>query len=368
MKGSEARLCPSCGARNRPQWEFCARCGEALDKALPAAPAAPEAPAAASGRAPSPRGLPWGALAITLLAIPLVYGAWRLTRAFTAEAPALAPLQSTTADASPPTGERVVAPAAAKLDDGRRLLASGQRERALPLLREAADALSEDATAQLVYGRALWDAGQREEGLLRFERAARLDGSSAGLRTELARALEALGRSDEARSAYEQALRQEPTHSEALIGLARLHIAAGRAREALPLLRQATASQADPAALALLGVALERGGDPAAALATYRDLVDKQPDLPGPRALLAEALAKAGQRSEAQDLLREGLRRDPQSALLQRALGSLLERDGKPLEAAQAYREYVRLAPEAGDAAELTARAARLAGGAPKGS
>src|SRR5512139_707708 len=35
MKARQAVVCPKCGALNRSTWEFCARCNEALDGALP---------------------------------------------------------------------------------------------------------------------------------------------------------------------------------------------------------------------------------------------------------------------------------------------------------------------------------------------
>ncbi len=36
MKARQAVVCPKCGALSRPNWEFCARCNEHLEGALPA--------------------------------------------------------------------------------------------------------------------------------------------------------------------------------------------------------------------------------------------------------------------------------------------------------------------------------------------
>ncbi len=85
------------------------------------------------------------------------------------------------------------------------------------------------------------------------------------------------------------------------------------------------------------------------------------PQAVGSRAWLAEAQARQGQADAAAATLREGLRLSPDAPVLHRALGSVLERADQPREAAEAYRKYVELAPNAPDAAEIRARAQRLA-------
>src|SRR5574339_395038 len=40
MAAADALICPACGARNKPKWEFCVRCGESLQDAETAAPLA----------------------------------------------------------------------------------------------------------------------------------------------------------------------------------------------------------------------------------------------------------------------------------------------------------------------------------------
>ena len=50
MKAKQAVVCPKCGALSRPNWEFCARCNESLEGAVPAEGPAP--PAEEGGPAP----------------------------------------------------------------------------------------------------------------------------------------------------------------------------------------------------------------------------------------------------------------------------------------------------------------------------
>src|SRR6185295_19224055 len=52
----EAVSCPSCGARNKGKWEFCARCGESLQGAESVVAAKKPAPAARSAAARSEGG------------------------------------------------------------------------------------------------------------------------------------------------------------------------------------------------------------------------------------------------------------------------------------------------------------------------
>src|SRR5262245_62094040 len=70
------RLCPACGARNKPTWEFCVRCGESL---VPEEAAAPTEIVSPEAEAPRPAGgVPWrGVLAFMAVLGALVAG-WRM--------------------------------------------------------------------------------------------------------------------------------------------------------------------------------------------------------------------------------------------------------------------------------------------------
>src|SRR5689334_9498803 len=75
MASIDAKVCPQCGTRNKPQWEFCAGCGESMvdvtvvsaadAHALASMAAGADAPAGDLGADGDAPGVPWGSL-ITL--------------------------------------------------------------------------------------------------------------------------------------------------------------------------------------------------------------------------------------------------------------------------------------------------------------
>src|SRR5262245_54663013 len=83
MKAGDVRICPTCGTRNKPKWEFCVSCGEPLQDVSvtqpmlpPVASAAPTVVVEALPRAgPSPFGL--------LVGLALAAGAGYLTWTWT---------------------------------------------------------------------------------------------------------------------------------------------------------------------------------------------------------------------------------------------------------------------------------------------
>jgi serine/threonine-protein kinase len=109
-----------------------------------------------------------------------------------------------------------------------------------------------------------------------------------------------------------------------------------------------------------LAYSLDQAGDKAQAAAVYRQVLEKAPSAVISRTLLADNLLDQGRKDEALSVLQEGLRATPEVPLLQRQIGSVLERSGRPKDAAAAYRAYAELSPNAPDAGELLARAARL--------
>src|ERR1044071_8027715 len=73
---SDSVACPACGARNRTKWEFCARCGEALQTAAKtAAPARASKTATAAEPRPSDAGV-WASIGLigVLVAVGIYYG------------------------------------------------------------------------------------------------------------------------------------------------------------------------------------------------------------------------------------------------------------------------------------------------------
>lgn len=362
------RTCPHCQARNKPTWEFCARCGEALEIDL----AELESDNAEAGEAafddeaeprPASGGNPLRdlvVLAALLVAGIASYQWWR------GGAPAVPVATGFVTAATLPSRNvtpvnAVVAPAGEEaFAQGRALLARGDAAGALPLLAQAVQLSPDVATYRGLYGDALIATGAVDEGLGQYDAAVRLDPVNSTLALAYARALNRADRLDEAVSAYEGALALRPGDQLLQRELSDLYARRGQTDRALALAGQAAASTNDLVAKQQLGRAQEAAGDMDGAEATYRGILSQMPQAHLTRGLLAEVLFKQGKQQEALSVFRDGLQRDGSAALLQRGLGSMLERTGHPAEAAAAYREYARLWPEAKDSAQLQQRAGLL--------
>jgi Flp pilus assembly protein TadD len=168
------------------------------------------------------------------------------------------------------------------------------------------------------------------------------------------------GQIEAAVTEFQGTLAAQPDNAMSEEGLGRLYARRGDYANALPFLEKTAARTRDPVVMQQLGYALEKSGDRDHAVEAYRSVLAQEPRADVARGLLAENLFAQGKQDEAVAVLQEGVQRSPQTPLLQRGLGSILERSGRNAEAAVAYREYARLAPNAPDAAEMAARAARL--------
>ena len=244
------------------------------------------------------------------------------------------------------------------VEEARRLVAQGNLAGAIPFLQKAVGENPGNAEYQHLLGRALWTTGNREGALQSYGQASRLD--PVAYRAEYAQALETAGRVDEAITELEAARVTQPGTAIVDETLGRIYYNRGDFAKALPLLEAVAGRTRDPVVLQQLAYAAEKSGDRERAISTYRDVLNAQPGADVARGLLAESLLAAGRNNEALTVLQEGLQRAPDAPLLQRGIGSLYERSGRPAEAAAAYREYARLAPSAPDAADISARAARL--------
>jgi predicted Zn-dependent protease len=356
MKARQAVVCPKCGALNRPTWDFCARCNESLEGALPA-----EEGAAPVEEAPAPSSVPANMLALLALLVVVGLGiaGWRYaSQAAPLDAPdpslfTVATRPAELPKAPPPTGA-----GAADYDAGRRLMNSGDLEGAVARLAAAVAADPGNAEYQNAYGHALWRSGDREGAIAAHAEAARLD---PRLQMQYARSLDVAGRSVEAAREYEAILAKNPAASTVQEDLGRLLFRTGQYAKSASLLQQAVQARPDdPVLQQELAYALDQAGNPAQAAAVYQQVLKQAPQAVISRGLLAENLVARGKKDEAIALLQEGLKDTPSVPLLHRQMGSVLERSGKPAEAAAAYRAYARLAPNAPDAREIATRAARL--------
>ena len=357
---ANAVICPACHAQNRPNWEFCARCGEPLDSATTLA--ASRQPTflvpAELGDAPRRDSSSFWLFAMVAVAVGTVILA---CRDIAAQPVATAPSPGVfTFGGPPPASPAPVPPPSVNgdVEQARRLIAQGSQAQAIPLLQKAVGENPGNSEFQHLLGRALWSTGSRDAALQNYFQAARLD--PGAYRLEYAQALETAGRTDDAVAELEASLVAQPGNSAVEETLGRIYYNKGEYAKAGPLLDGVAARTHDPVVLQQLAYAAEKSGDHDRAIATYRQVLDTQPRADVARGQLAESLLAAGRGNEAISVLQEGLQRTPEAPLLQRGLGSLLERSGRPAEAAAAYREYARLAPNAPDAGEITARAAQL--------
>ena len=377
MAGQEALLCPSCGARNKRTWEYCARCGESLQGAV-----AEAAPAAAKTQvAPRAKGKSKGKLNIlvrerepessmppgvilgvgVVILVGLGFAGWRYASSAPppqAADPSLFAIP-TLPSARPAAPVAPSEPGGADYNEGLRLMAAGKAAEAIPFLSRASSAAPSNATFLWVWGQALLATGAQDDALVRFADAARVDPKAHGL--EYARALDKAGRSADAAAAFEAAGASGNDAAQEELG--KLYYKAGNFAKAAPLLDKAVAARSDdPVLRQELAYAVAQTGDKARAVELYRSVLTIAPGADISRGLLSELLLDQGKGPDAMALLQEGVQLNPEAPALRRRLGSIAERTGNAQEALKQYREYVRLAPNAPDAKELAERAARLEG------
>lgn len=357
-----AVICPACHSRNKPTWEYCVRCGESLEEAAAAAARAAEARPKVE-EAGRPQDLSSLYLVLMLGLLAGVVAAACHSIANSPPPPPATPGPFTFGGPVPPSPQPVevtAKPGASDGEAGRRLLAQRKAAEAIPLLERAAAADPGNAEFQQLIGRALWETGDREGALRRYSEAARME--PARYRLGYAQSLEIAGQLEAAVAEFEGVYAAQPDSTITREGLGRLYFLRGDYAKALPLLEQTAAETHDLNLMQQVAYALEKTGDRDRAVEAYRRMLAVEPRADAARGLLAENLFVQGKKDEALAVLQEGLQRSPQTPLLQRKLGVILERSGRKAEAAAAYREYARLAPNAPDAAEMTARAARLEG------
>ena len=364
MKAKQAVVCPKCGALSRPNWEFCARCNESLEGAVPAEGPAP--PAEEGG--PAASSLPATAIALVAVVALGILGAWAWRHASQAPPPAQPDPSLFTIATRPPELPAPALPTglgAADYDAGRRQMNSGDLTGAVARLSAAVSADPGNAAYRDVYAFALARSGDVEGALAAHAEAARLD---PHYQMQYARSLDVAGRGPEAAREYEAILARNPDATTVQEDLGRLLFRTGDYKKAASHLQIAVQKRPDdPVLQQELAYSLDRAGDRAQAAAAYQQVLRQAPQAVLARGLLADNLLEQGKQAEALAVLQEGLKATPTAPLLQRQMGAVLERSGRPAEAAAAYRAYAQLAPNAPDAKAIADRAARLSalGGKP---
>ena len=361
MKAESVRICPACGTKNKPKWEYCVNCGESLQDVTLGVPSPETAAAAAEPEVVEEGGaFPWVAVAASVVLLGAGVYFYRNYRGVETKpdpglwtAPTVPPSTQGAAAYVPQAGEK-------NLQDGRNLLAQGDAAGAVGLLAQAAAEAPSDPAAHYAYAQALWQAGDREQALAQYREAGRLSPQTLSYRTDTARALVSLGRKGEAIDELEAAVAIEPGPGP-LQSLASLYAEAGNQARALETLRRA-ASVAPGSAMIQqdLAHALEKAGNTGQAIEAYQKVLELNPKAANSRGLLADLLFRENRKDEAIALVKDGIAQNPQAPRLHRDLASLLEKSDRIPEAIAEYREYARLAPQSADAKQLEERAQSL--------
>jgi tetratricopeptide (TPR) repeat protein len=382
MATIDAKICPHCGTRNKPQWEFCAGCGESMVdvtvvsatdahalSTMVAGATAADAGVTDDVSSGPPANIPWGAVLMLPLLVAVAVVVFKVYQPAPPLTPSPALFSQNMAD------KKVAAAADAdraprfnpKLGKARSLLYKGDTPGALALLGEVVAEDDGDADAHYTYAQALWDTGEKDKAVREYEAAVAHSGGSAFL-LDYARALAGTARYDAAVSKYETLLNQSPDSILYLRELSTVYVQKGAAEKAVPLLKRAVAAAQGDYMRVDLAVSLDQAKAYPEAEKLYREIITDNPASVAARAQLAELLYRGDRGDEAIQVLNDGITQTPNVPGMRRQLAFLLEKAGRSPEAAKQYREYVRLAPRAQDAREVSERAAQLEGASPTAS
>ena len=362
---ASAVICPACQARNRAQWDFCARCGESLE-------GTPVAITDVSRKVRRLRPVTWARLYLVLM-VAVVAGTVALACRDLATHPA------------PPAASPGVFTFGGR---PRRAFARARRPcRATPTPQKPGDVScagqgaerrsrcsrrppprtrATPSTSTCWAGPCGTPATARTR-VRSYAEAARLDPERTAC--GYAQALETVGRPDEAATEFEAALVAQPASAIAQEGLSRIYYRRGEFAKALPLLEALAAQDARPRRHAAARLRRREDRGPRARdrhvprRARRRAASRRRPGAPGREPVRCGAEGRGGRRC-----CRRASSARPRPRCCSAGSAAVLERTGRTAEAAAAYREYARLAPNAPEAEQIAARAARLEASVRSGS
>ncbi len=221
-----------------------------------------------------------------------------------------------------------------------------QGKDALPVLRQAAALLPQDAEAQSNLGSALHDRGLWEEALVSLRRALTLQKNDVRALADAADALRALGRVAESVAVYQEALHLEPRQPRILNNLGNALLQLGHGKEAAAAYRHALAIEPRNAAIIFnLANALRQTGRFAEAIDFSRRALALDPTLALAHNNLGLGLKGLGRRDEAMASFRQALQMQPANADFLTNLGDMCSEDGLAREAADLYRRAIETDP-----------------------
>jgi predicted Zn-dependent protease len=207
---------------------------------------------------------------------------------------------------------------------GKDLMAAGRYAEAAVVYRELVKALPGNAGLLVNHGMALHLSGKDQDAIPPLEAALRLDPASVPANLFLGAARLRAGRGEAAVAPLQKAVRLQPDNLDARSMLAEALMGLERAAEAEPHLRRITRlAPTDPAAWFNLGQAYE-----SLAGASFRDLLERDPESPFALALVGELRLAEGRRSAAFQLYRQAAERAPAMRGLHAALARIYDETG----------------------------------------
>ena len=248
-----------------------------------------------------------------------------------------------------------------------KLIAQGQRDEAVALLRNLIREDPHNADTRLLLGSVLMESGQRAESIAQLREAVQLLPESAEAHNALGEAYNMFGDTAAARPEFERAVELDPRHAQAQANLGAVLLQQNEPREAMPHLEQAirlfgrkpeaayprylrakihndqgdaakAASELEQAvelrpdfaeAWSDLGSARKSLSDEAGALLAFRRAVSLSPDDPVAQYRLGSELFEIGAVHEAVDHLDAAVRLDANNQPALNALQRALRQDGQ---------------------------------------
>ena len=167
---------------------------------------------------------------------------------------------------------------------------------------------------------------------------------SAYAHFQLAYVYTALKKTSEARAEYERTIALDPKMSEAYLDLGILLLDKDPAASVAPLTKAAEFLPAQSRPHFLLGVALERSGNPSAAATAFENAVALDPMDLDTLLHLGETYLALNRPAHAEQKFRGAIERQPQEPRALLGLARSLDRQKKP-EATEAYEQYLAVQP-----------------------
>jgi predicted CXXCH cytochrome family protein len=209
----------------------------------------------------------------------------------------------------------------------------------------------EEAEFYFVLAEAYRRAGERERSIPLYREAVRRNPGLTAAVLSLSLALSGSGRLAEAAAALESFLSAQARRPAVLNNLGEVYLQQGKPGDAIRVLTEALAANPDlPEAHNNLGEAFSQKGERARAEQAFRDAIRIRPDFPTPHNNLANLLAASGDLPQAERHFRNAIRFGPRYAAARYNYGMALAQAGRAGKAVVELEAAVRLDPALAEA------------------